>query len=129
MTAIEVILAYAEALGKGDIPTAFSHFSPDVKWNQPGANQFSGLKKGADEIGKMLGGMMEISKGSFALHPNGNIMANGDLVAMPVRFSGNNDDRKIDMSGIDLFKVEKGKITDIWLFSDDQNIEDIFWGK
>ena len=129
MKAIEVILAYAEALERGDIPTAFSFFSSDVKWNQPGANQFSGLKKGAGEIGNMLRGMMEISKGSFALRPNGDIMTNGDFVVMPVRFNGNIDDRKIDMSGIDLFKVEKEKITDIWLFSDDQGAEDIFWGK
>ncbi|MCH5685225.1 ester cyclase [Niabella sp. W65] len=77
----------------------------------------------------MIGGMMEVSKGTFALKPNGNIMANGDLVAMPLRFSGAIDDRTMDMPGIDLFKVKEGKITEVWLFSDDQNAEDIFWGK
>jgi ketosteroid isomerase-like protein len=125
----EVVMTYAQALGKGDIPTAFSFFSTAVQWHQPGKNQYSGIKKGADEIGKMIGGMMEASKGTFALKPNGNIMANNNLVAMPLRFSGTIDDRTMDMQGIDLFKVDAGKITEVWLFSDDQDAEDAFWGK
>ncbi|HMC00184.1 MAG TPA: nuclear transport factor 2 family protein [Flavobacteriaceae bacterium] len=129
MTPKEVIVAYAEALGKGDIPTAFSFFSTEAKWHQPGNNQFSGIKNGTDEIGKMLGGMMEATKGTFVLQPNGNMMDNGSFVAMPVRFSGTIDDRKIDMTGIDLFDVKEGKITEVWLFSDDQKLEDKFWEK
>lgn len=61
--------------------------------------------------------------------PNGNLMVNDNLVAMPLRFSGTNDDRNMDISGLDLFKVEAGKITEVWLFSDDQEAEDAFWGK
>lgn len=129
MTAKEVIMAYTEALGKGDIQTAFSFFGEEVQWHQPGSNQFSGLKKGAEKIGEMIGAMMEVSKGTFVLTPNGSLMVNGDLVAMPLRFSGTIDDRTMDMSGIDLFKVEAGKITEVWLFSEDQENEDIFWGK
>ena len=49
MTPKEVIMAYAEALGKGDVPAAFSFFSTEIKWHQPGANQFSGIKTGADD--------------------------------------------------------------------------------
>ena len=30
MTAKEVVTAYSIALSQGDIPTAFSHFSPDA---------------------------------------------------------------------------------------------------
>ncbi len=129
MTPKEVVMAYAEALGKGDIPTVFSFFKPEVKWNQPGNNQFSGIKNGTDEIGKMLGGMMETTKGTFAVKPNGNLVVNGNFVLMPVRFEGNLDDRNIDMAGFDLFAVKEGKITEVWLFSDDQKIEDEFWGK
>lgn len=124
-----VVAAYAEALEKGDIPAAFSFFSPDAAWHQPGANQFSGLKSGTDEIGKVLGSMMEATKGTFAVRPNGKIMVNGNFVAMPVRFSGVIADRSIDMTGIDLFEVRAGKIQGVWLFSDDQKEEDNFWGK
>lgn len=129
MTAEGVVIAYAGALKKGDVLTAFSYFSEDVQWHQPGKNQFSGIKNGSNEIGKMIDHMMEVSKGTFALAPNGNLMVNGNLVTMPLRFSGTINDRSMDMLGIDLFKVEAGKITEVWLFSDDQEAEDIFWGK
>lgn len=129
MTAKEVVVAYAEALGKGDISTAFSFFSKEAKWHQPGNHQFSGIKNGIEEIGKMLEGMMKAAKGTFALKPNGNLMVNGNFVVMPVRFSGAIDDRSIDMNGIDLFEVKEGKIMRVWLFSEDQAVEDIFWGK
>ncbi|WP_440881465.1 nuclear transport factor 2 family protein [Tenacibaculum sp. C7A-26P2] len=129
MTPKEVVIAYAEALGKGDIPTAFSYFSNEIKWHQPGSNKFSGTKNGPNGVGEMFSQMMDISKGTFALKPNGNIMENNDLVVMPVRFSGEIENRKIDMAGIDLFKVVDGKVTEVWLFSDDQVVEDNFWGK
>ncbi len=129
MTPKEVVIAYAEALGKGDIPTAFSFFSNKAKWHQPGTHQFAGIINGTEEIGKMLGGMMEATKGTFVLQPNGNMMVNGNFVVMPVRFSGTIDARNIDMKGVDLFEVEEGKIKEVWLFSDDQEVEDTFWGK
>jgi hypothetical protein len=125
----EVVIAYAVALEKGDIPTAFSYFSTEVQWHQPGNNQFSGVKVGSDEISGMIGSMMKVSLGTFALKPNGNLMVNDNLVSMPVNFSGKIDNQVMDMSGVDLFKVEKGKITEVWLFSEDQEKEDSFWGK
>ena len=125
----EIISAYVEALGKGDIPLAFSFFSSDAQWHQPGSHQFSGVKTGTNEIGKMLGGMMEATQGTFMLKPNGNLMVNGNFVVMPVRFSGKIEDRNIDMTGVDLFEVSDGKIKRVWLFSDDQEAENKFWGE
>lgn len=124
----DVVIAYVEALSKGDITTAFSYFSTEVLWHQPGNNQYSGIKKGADDISKMISAMMEATQGTFALRPMGNLMVNGNLVAMPLNFSGMNQEKKLDMSGIDLFKIENDKITEVWLFSDNQQDEDAFWG-
>ena len=56
-------------------------------------------------------------------------MVNGNLVASPVRFSGTNGSKSIDMTGVDLFEVKEGRITQVWLFSDDQQEEDEFWEK
>jgi hypothetical protein len=32
------------------------------------------------------------------------------------------------MDGVDLIRVEGGKIAEVWLFSFDQPAEDVFWG-
>jgi uncharacterized protein len=127
MTAKEVVEAYSIALSKGDIPTAFSHFSPNAKWHQPGNNKFSGTQTGLEAIGKMLGDMMGATQGSLVIKPAGAIMVNGNLVYFPVRFSGKNGDKTVDMNGNDLFEVVDGKIVQVWLFSEDQAAEDVFW--
>lgn len=128
MTAIEVVTAYSTALSQGDIPTAFSYFSPDAKWHQPGEHQFAGTKTGLDAIGKMLGDMMAATEGSLVINPAGALMANGNLVSFPVHFSGKIAGRTVDMNGVDLFEVVDQKIVQVWLFSEDQDAENEFWG-
>ncbi len=127
MTAKEVVEAYSIALSKGDISTAFSYFSLDAKWHQPGNNRFSGTKSGLDAIGKMLGDMMGATQGSLVINPTGAMMVNGSFVSCPIRFSAKNANKTVDMNGNDLYEVVDGKIIQVWLFSEDQPAEDEFW--
>ena len=127
MTAKEVVESYSIALSKGDIPTAFSYFSPDAKWHQPGNNKFSGTKTGVEAIGKMLGDMMGATQGSLVIKPSGAMMVNGNFVSCPVRFTAKSGTKTIDMNGNDLYEVLGGKIVQVWLFSEDQPVEDEFW--
>ncbi len=127
MTAKKVVEAYSIALSQGDIQTAFSHFSPEAKWHQPGNNKFSGTKTGLEAIGKMLTDMVGATQGSLAIKPTGAMMVNGNFVSCPVRFSAKNGDKTIDMNGNDLYEVVDNKIVQVWLFSEDQPVEDEFW--
>ena len=127
MTAKEVVEAYSIALSKGDVPTAFSHFSPNAKWHQPGNNKFSGTQTGLEAIGKMLSEMMAVTKGTLEIKPAGAMMVNGNLVSCPVRFSAKSGDKSVEMDGNDLYEVVDDKIVQVWLFSEDQIAEDLFW--
>ena len=127
MTVKEVVEAYSIALSKGDVPTAFSHFSPNAKWHQPGNNKFSGTQTGLEAIGKMLSEMMAVTQGSLAIKPAGAMMVNGNFVSCPVRFSAKSGDKSVEMDGNDLYEVVDGKIVQVWLFSEDQIAEDLFW--
>ncbi|GAA4766563.1 nuclear transport factor 2 family protein [Flavobacterium hankyongi] len=127
MTAKEVVEAYSIALSKGDVPTAFSHFNPNAKWHQPGNNKFSGTQTGLEAIGKMLSEMMAVTQGSLAIKPAGEMMVNGNFVSCPVRFSAKNGNKSVEMNGNDLYEVLDGKIVQVWLFSEDQVAEDLFW--
>ncbi|MBK6699958.1 MAG: nuclear transport factor 2 family protein [Saprospiraceae bacterium] len=127
MKAKEVVEAYAIALSNGDVPTAFSHFSPNAKWHQPGNNKFSGTQTGLEAIGKMLSEMMAVTQGSLAIKPAGAMMVNGNFVSCPVRFSAKSGDKSVEMDGNDLYEVVDGKIVQVWLFSEDQIAEDLFW--
>ena len=127
MTATDVVAAYSIALAKGDISAAFSHFSADAKWHQPGNHKFAGTKIGLEAIGKMLGDMMGATQGSLVIKPAGAMMVNGNLVSFPVHFSGKIGEKTVNMNGNDLFEVVDGKIVQVWLFSEDQDAEDEFW--
>jgi limonene-1,2-epoxide hydrolase len=129
MTPKEVVEAYSSALAQGDIPKAFSFFSPDAKWHQPGNNKFSGTKTGLEEIGKMLSEMMGATQGTLAIKPASAMMVNGNLISCPIQFSAKSGSKSVDMSGNDLYEVVNGKIVQVWLFSEDQPKEDEFWGK
>ena len=127
MTAKEVVEAYSIALSQGDIPTAFSHFSPNAKWHQPGNNKFSGTQTGLEAIGKMLSEMMGATQGTLTIKPAGAMMVNGNFVSCPVRFSAKSGDKSVEMDGNDLYEVVDSKIVQVWLFSEDQAAEDLFW--
>lgn len=128
-TPAAVAASYFEALGRGDVPAAMGLLSPQVVWHQPGANRFSGQHAGVDGVGALLGGMMEVSEGSFQLAVTGPAMVNGELVAVPVRFTGNRAGASMDQAGVDLLTVRDGKIVEVHLFSEDGPAEDAFWGQ
>jgi len=126
---VAVATRYFDALRSGDVPGAMALFSPDVVWHQPGSNRFSGVHRGPAQIGAMLGAMMEVSQGTFELAVTGSPMPNGDLVAVPVRFTGTRDGASMDMAGVDLLTVRDGSIVEVALFSQDGSAEDAFWGQ
>ncbi len=126
-TPAAVATRYFDALSGGDIPTAMALFSPDVVWHQPGGNRFSGNHHGPEGVSVLLGGMMEASEGTFRLAVTGPAMVNGDLVAVPVRFTGHREGAAMDMTGIDLLTITDGTIAAVHLFSEDGPAEDRFW--
>ncbi len=127
-TPAAVATTYFDALGRGDVPAAMAQLSPSVVWHQPGGNRFSGDHTGVEGVGALLGGMMQASAGTFQLAVTGPAMVNGDLVAVPVRFSGSREGVSMDMPGLDLLTVRGGTIVEVHLFSQDGAAEDAFWG-
>lgn len=128
MSNIDIAKSYIKAVQTNDQATLGTLLSPQVVWHQPGKNQFSGTKKGIAEFGAMMGGMMEKSGGTFAITQARRYVANGDLVAIEIEFSGQREGATLDQAGIDLLRIVDGKIVEVWLFSSNPEQEDAFWG-
>ena len=79
-------------------------------------------------VGPMLGKMMEVSKGTFAITRADHYMANGDWVAITIEFAGEANGIKLKQAGVDLIRIEGGKVAEVRLFSSYQAQEDSFWG-
>ena len=129
MNNIDIAKAYIEAVQTNDQATLGSVISPDVVWHQPGRNRFSGTHRGMAAVGPMLGSMMEVSKGTFAITRADDFMANGDWVAITLEFAGQANGIQLKQPGVDLVRIEGGKIVELRLFSSDQAQEDLFWGQ
>ena len=125
---IDIARAYCHAVQTGDMATLGDLLDVAIVWHQPGANQYSGDHRGRDAVFQMLGGMMAATQGTFAIDQIHSLMANGDLVAARIHFTGNRGDTSMAMDGVDVLRFNGGKIVEMWLFSDDQNAEDAFWG-
>lgn len=128
MNNIDIAKTYIKAVQTGDQATLGSIISPAVIWHQPGKNRFSGTHRGMANVGPMLGAMMEVSKGTFAITRADHYMANGDWVAVTLEFAGEANGIKLRQAGVDLIRIESGKIVEVRLFSSDQAQEDLFWG-
>ncbi|WP_428156454.1 nuclear transport factor 2 family protein [Brevundimonas sp.] len=129
MTNIDIAKSYIKAVQTGDQATLGDLLSPQIIWHQPGDNRFSGVKTGIAEFGAMMGGMMEVAGGTFAITRANRYAANGDMVAIEIEFAGQREGAKMDQAGIDLLRIANGKIVEVWLFSSDPEQEDAFWGK
>ena len=129
MTNIEIAKTYIRAAQTGDQALLGSVLSPNVVWHQPGKNQFSGAHKGIAALGAMMGKMMDVSRGTFAITDAEHFMANGDHVAITLSFTGERHGIELAQPGVDLLRIENGKIVEVHLFSSDQDSEDEFWGK
>ena len=129
MNNIEIAKTYIKAVQTNDQATLGGLIAPDVIWHQPGNNQFSGIHQGMASVGPMLGKMMEVSKGTFAITRADHYMANGDWVAISIEFAGERDGIQLKQPGVDLIRIAGGKIVEVRLFSSDQALEDTFWGR
>ena len=126
---IELVKKYFSSIQTGDLETLGALVAKDVVWYQPGENKFSGTHTGAEAVFGMIGGMMEVSGGSFKIDKVHAVMANGSKVAASVRFSGERDGISMAMNGVDILTIKDGQISEAWLYSEDQAAEDAFWGK
>lgn len=124
---MSVFNIYNEALSKNDFVALFSIMADDIKWYQPGNNSLSGIIVGKQALGEHFVKFFEKSNATFKVLTNW-VSNNDCFVAANVTFVAENiNGDKLNMNGIDLFKIEDGLIKEVWLFSAKQVVEDNFW--
>ncbi len=122
-----VVAAYFDALKSGDMTGLALLFDRNALWHQPGRNPFSGDKIGFGRVAAMLQRMKNVTDNSYAIKPDGSLMANGNLVSVPVHTTASSGNLSISMKGTHLLRIHGGFIMEVWLFSEDQKAEDTFW--
>lgn len=124
---IKLVREYFKALSENDFATVDSLLHDDLIWHQPGKGVLSGTFKGKEAVFAHLGNFTKLSNGTFAIDRVGYMAENNNLVAAEIHFKASAGNESMKMKGIDLFRVEAGKIQEVWLFSEDIDAEDKFW--
>jgi len=124
---VEIVQSYFNAVAKGDFDTVGNLFADDIIWHQPGNGVQSGTCIGKIDLFVHLGNFMKWSDGTFTIDHIEYITDNGNLVTASINFKAEKENKKLSMKGIDLLKIEEGKIKEVWLFSEKIEEEDQFW--
>ena len=123
---MKVYNAYTEALLKGDFKSVFETMSDNIVWHMGGEGPLSGIVKGKEALGERLGEFTKRSNGTFRVITNW-AASNDCFVAASVISLAERGEKKLKNPGIDLFRIENGKIQEVWTFGELQEEEDRFW--
>ena len=123
---MKVFNTYTEALSRGDFEAAFETMADTIVWHMGGESSLSGIIKGKQALGERLGEFAKRSNGTFRVMTEW--AENNDcFVAASVVSLAEKGNEKLNDPGIDLFKIEDGKIQEVWTFAQYQTVEDKFW--
>ena len=123
---MKVFHAYTEALSRGDFEAAFETMADTIVWHMGGESSLSGIIKGKQALGERLGEFAKRSNGTFRVMTEW-AASNDCFVAASVVSLAEKGNEKLNNPGIDLFKIEDGKIQEVWTFAQYQTVEDKFW--
>ena len=123
---MKVFNTYTEALSRGDFEAAFETMADTIVWHMGGESSLSGIIKGKLALGERLGEFAKRSNGTFRVMTEW-AASNDCFVAASVVSLAEKGNEKLNDPGIDLFKIEDGKIQEVWTFAQYQTVEDKFW--
>ena len=129
-SAKQVVFNFLNAVKEMDLDTVGMLLHPGVNWNQPGANQLSGIKTSGAEVFQMVGRMFELSGNTMRLTKFSPISVNGERVACLLNWHATNAaGEELNVNNIDVYSVNNGHIVNVEIFTEDPEQEDNFWGK
>ena len=123
---MKVFNTYTEALSRGDFEAAFETMADTIVWHMGGESSLSGIIKGKQALGERLGEFAKRSNGTFRVMTEW-AASNDYFVAASVVSLAEKGNEKLNDLGIDLFRIEDGKIQEVWTFAQYQTVEDKFW--
>ena len=125
---VKLIKDVFEAYARRDLPVIAGFMAEDMVFHFPGRNPFSGDYEGRDATLRMLAQVGEIDggKGQIDIH---DVVGNDEHVAVLLTAHASRVDsgKELHVREIQIFHVNDGKITEQWVFSEDQRLNDEYW--
>jgi len=111
----ELVRKGYEAFASGDVDMMRQVLAPDVIWHAPGRNPLAGDYRGVDEVLGYFGRSMETTQGSLRVTVE-DVLVNDRGAAVLQRSTAQRSGTSIDDIGVNVFRIEDGRATEVWQF-------------
>ena len=117
-----------EAYASRDMAMLADLFTDDVIWHNHGRNPLTGDFAGKNAVSGMMARTLEMTggTGSYDVH---DVVANDvhAVALLRARTSRPPLGRTLDVREVHVYHMQEGKISEAWVFSEDQRVNDEFW--
>jgi ketosteroid isomerase-like protein len=124
---VELFRRGYSAFQAGDLDTVKSLFDPDIVWNFPGHNRYSGPHRGADAVINLFLQQFNETNGTFRVELH-DVLANDEHGVALATVSGEREGRRLSDRYTHVVHMKDGKLTESWVFGENQDEVDAFWG-
>ena len=114
-----------EAVSASDLDTLGHVCAPDLVWHASGRGPRSGDYRGQRAVLDYLAAIGDAADRFDSRLDH--VLVNENLVAVLFHVTGRRRDRLLDTDFILLFRIEAGRIAEVWAIPRDQHAVDEFW--
>ncbi|MFI0373301.1 nuclear transport factor 2 family protein [Actinomadura sp. 1N219] len=113
----DVIRSFYTARSNGDTQTLRELLAPDVRWHEPGDEDYSGTHQGRETVITLLDDLQRVTNGTFALEPTGFLTTHEHVVAK-IRWSARRGETRVSGNEIAIYRITASKIAEAWFHVD-----------
>jgi len=115
-----------DARARGDLDEVAATYHDDIRWHVPGRNKLAGIYRGKDGAREYMRARQELANGSFEITIH-DVLANDRHGFVVASGSATRDGRAWSWRGHVLYRFAAGKIAEVWLLPEDQDLFDEIW--
>ncbi|TDB79930.1 nuclear transport factor 2 family protein [Actinomadura sp. KC216] len=113
----DIIRAFYTARSTSDTKALRALLTPDVRWHEPGDEDYSGTHEGRETVLKLLEDLHQATNGTFTLRPTGFLTTDEHVVAK-IRWSATRGETHVAGNEIAIYRITEGKIAEAWFHVD-----------
>jgi ketosteroid isomerase-like protein len=122
----DLVAAGYAAFARGDLAAVHELFDASLVWHAYRLGQLGGDHAGWPAVQEFFVRTMQLTNGTFRLEVH-ELLANDDGAAAVVQSRAEREGRTLDSRQIHHFRIEDGRVVEVWQFVDDADAVSSFW--
>jgi ketosteroid isomerase-like protein len=106
-----VVRAFYEARSRRDNAAIRELLDPDVRWHEPGEEDYSGSHRGRETVVALLEDLLRVTEGTFTLEATG-FLSTAEHVVAKIRWSAERGTTYVEGNEIAVYRIADGRIAE-----------------